>query len=62
MSAAVVDGFAMTLERFIAHRAGRVLEQTVCVVWRFVGDRCVELWAHFADQAACDAFWDGFVV
>jgi ketosteroid isomerase-like protein len=49
--------FVVTIERFHAERAGKVLDQEVCVVWRFEGERCVELWAHFTDQAACDAFW-----
>jgi ketosteroid isomerase-like protein/catechol 2,3-dioxygenase-like lactoylglutathione lyase family enzyme len=51
--------FVTSVERFAARRRGRALDQQVSVVWRFAGERCVELWSHFADQAACDAFWDG---
>lgn len=53
-----VGQFVVTLERFSARRAGNLLDQDVLVVWRMQGDRCAELWAHFSDQAACDAFWD----
>ncbi len=52
--------FAATIERLAMRRAGRTLRQTVCVVWRFDGERCVEMWAHFEDQPAADAFWAGF--
>ena len=51
--------FVVTVERFSARRGDRFIDQEVCVVWRIDGDRCVELWAHFSDQAACDAFWEG---
>jgi len=50
----------VTTERLSAHRAGRVLDQRVHVVWRFERSRCVEAWSHFEDQPACDAFWDGW--
>jgi ketosteroid isomerase-like protein len=49
---------AVSLERLTARRRGRTLDQTVCVVWRLAGGRCVEMWSHFADQAACDRFWE----
>jgi ketosteroid isomerase-like protein len=51
--------FVVSIERCRARRAGRTLDQTVCVVWRVEDERCIEMWAHFADQAACDAFWSG---
>jgi len=54
------DAFVVSIERFRAARAGRQLAQRVCVVWRFEGQRCVEIWSHFEDQAACDAFWAGW--
>jgi len=41
----------VTLEHFRAQRADKALDQDVCVVWRFDGERCVELWAHFTNQA-----------
>ena len=47
----------LTEEQYSARRGGRRLEQRLCVVWRFEQDRCVELWAHFENQGACDAFW-----
>ena len=47
----------VTREAFAARKGGRVLSQQVCVVWRFEGARCVELWAQFEDQDACDTFW-----
>ncbi|MGH7894806.1 MAG: nuclear transport factor 2 family protein [Candidatus Binatia bacterium] len=57
--AVVASGaLAVSLERFTARRAGRTLDQEACVVWRIVGERCVEIWSHFADQPACDRFWD----
>jgi beta-phosphoglucomutase-like phosphatase (HAD superfamily)/ketosteroid isomerase-like protein len=49
----------LTVERFAARRGGRTLEDDVCVVWRFDGGRCLELWSKFAAQAACDRFWQG---
>ena len=49
--------FVVSTERFLAHRRGARLDQEVCVVWRIVDERCVELWSHFADQDACDRFW-----
>jgi len=52
--------FVVTLERLQASHAPHRLDQAVCVVWRFSQTRCVEIWAHFADRAACDRFWDGF--
>jgi len=52
--------FVVTVERFRVRRGALRLDQTVCVVWRMRAARCVELWAHFADQAACDRFWRGF--
>ena len=50
-----------SIERLRAQRREVLLDQPVAVVWRFEGAECVELWAHFADQAACDAFWRDFV-
>jgi ketosteroid isomerase-like protein len=52
--------FVTSIERIRARRGDQHLDQTVVVVWRFEEAHCVELWAHFADQAACDAFWRGF--
>jgi ketosteroid isomerase-like protein len=49
-----------SLERLRAQRRDARLDQIVAVVWRFAEDRCVELWAHSADQAACDVFWREF--
>src|SRR5262249_42720700 len=47
----------VTVERFRARRAGRMLDQEVTVVWRFEDSLCVEIWSHFEDQRACDEFW-----
>jgi HAD superfamily hydrolase (TIGR01509 family) len=49
--------WVLSIERFTARRDGRVLDQEVCVVWRVVDARCVEMWARFADQGSCDRFW-----
>lgn len=57
LAVAGTDGFVTSYERFVARRRGRVLDQEVCVVWRIADDRCVEIWSHFGDQDACDAFW-----
>ena len=56
----VADDFVVTIERMQARREARVLDQAICVVWRFVASRCVEMRAVFADQGACDEFWAGF--
>ena len=53
--------FVTSIERLRARRGETRLDQTVTVVWRFEQAHCVELWAHFDDQAACDTFWRGFV-
>ena len=53
---------ATSLERFSARRHAETLDQTVCVVWRMRGSRCVEMWSHFSDQSACDRFWDGMSI
>ena len=50
------DVFGVTLERFRAKRRGGTLDQTICGVWRIEGGRAIELWSHFEDQAAYDAF------
>jgi len=53
-----VAAFVVSLERLRARRAGRTLDADVSVVWRLAGGRCIEIWAHFADQPACDACWE----
>jgi len=53
------ERIAITTERFSARRGRHALDQTVRVVWRFEASKCVEVWAHFDDQRACDAFWAG---
>jgi ketosteroid isomerase-like protein len=62
LSVTSTTGFAVSIERFTARRRGRVIDQTVCVVWRIVGSHCVEIWSHFFDQPACDHFWEGAAV
>jgi ketosteroid isomerase-like protein len=57
LEVAAAGNFVVSIERFTARRAGRTLDQAVSVVWRIEDDRCVEMWSHFADQEACDAFW-----
>ncbi|HXJ33011.1 MAG TPA: HAD-IA family hydrolase [Candidatus Eisenbacteria bacterium] len=47
----------LSIERFAARRRGRSVDQEVCVVWRMAGERCVEIWSAFSDQASCDRFW-----
>ncbi len=56
LSVAADDVFAVTLERLRAKRLGQTLDQTICGVWRIANGRAVELWSHFEDQAAYDAF------
>jgi len=58
MNVSGTEDFVASVERVAFRRAGRVLEQRVCVVWRFRGNQCVEIWSHFEDQAACDSFWN----
>jgi ketosteroid isomerase-like protein len=50
----------VTTEQYAARRGSSRLDQQVRVVWRLEQGRCVELWAHFEDQDACDAFWEGW--
>ena len=57
-----VDPLVVSFEQVTARRRGRVLDQPACVVWRIADGRCVEVWSHFADQAACDTFWEGLCV
>ncbi|MGW0943321.1 hypothetical protein ACWD4O_12335 [Streptomyces sp. NPDC002623] len=38
--------------------AGLDQAQMICVIWRFVDGRAVEIWDHFADVSAWDAFWE----
>ena len=59
LSVASEGKLVITLERFRAESPDAFLDQHVCVVWRFEGSRCAEIWAHFEDQPACDAFWRG---
>ena len=49
----------LSIERFVARRRGRTVDQDVCVVWRMAGTRCAEIWSTFSDQASCDRFWEG---
>src|SRR5262245_36662527 len=46
------ESFIASVERLVARRRGRTLDQEVCVVWRMVGTQCVEVWSHFTDQDA----------
>jgi ketosteroid isomerase-like protein len=54
------DAVVVTAERFRASRRGTSLDQRVDVTWRFERGRCVDIRAHFEDQRACDAFWNGW--
>jgi hypothetical protein len=49
----------VSVERFAARRRGHLLEQEVCVAWRLVGERCMEIWGRFPEQLACDRFREG---
>jgi ketosteroid isomerase-like protein len=60
MSVSGTENFVASVERATFRRGGRVLEQRICVVWRFRDDQCVEIWSHFEDQVACDSFWNGW--
>jgi len=57
LDVAGAGNFVVSVERLTARRGEKILAQYICVVWRIENDRCVEMWAHFTDQAACDAFW-----
>jgi len=62
---AVLDAFGdhrvvVTTEHLQARRRDRVLDQRIHVVWRFEQAACTRIWAHFEDQRACDAFWEGW--
>ena len=61
LGAANAGDLVVTLERIHAKAADRLLDQYACVVWRFSQGQCVEIWSHFEDQLACDAFWSGMV-
>ncbi|MGO9604863.1 MAG: nuclear transport factor 2 family protein [Candidatus Binataceae bacterium] len=60
ISVSGTGNFIASVERATFRRGGRVLEQCICVVWRFRDSQCVEIWSHFEDQAACDSFWSGW--
>lgn len=59
LSVASAGNLVVTVERFQAETDGGSLDQHAGVVWRFAAGRCVEIWSHFEDQPACDAFWRG---
>ena len=50
--------FVLSIERFVARRCGRTVDQYVCIVWRMTGAQCTEIWSTFSDQASCDRFWE----
>ncbi len=52
-----VGDLIVTLERFRAEVPGATLDQHACVIWRFAGEYCAEIWSHFEDQPGCDEFW-----
>lgn len=58
----VCGPFVVSFERIVATRLGATLAQPLCVVWRFEDGRCVEIWAHFANQSDCDSFWSGLTI
>jgi len=60
LSVSGTENFVASVERATFRRGGRILEQRICVVWRFRDNQCVEIWSHFEDQAACDSFWNGW--
>ena len=49
--------FVALLHHVTATRGDKRLDQTLAELWRFEGNRCVEVWAQFSDQRAWDAFW-----
>jgi hypothetical protein len=50
--------FAINVQRVAARGPdGRALDTVLTEVWRLRGGPCVELWDHFEDLAAWDAFW-----
>ncbi len=52
------DHFAINVQRVTAARPdGRELDTVLTEVWRFQDGVCVELWDHFQDLDAWDAFW-----
>lgn len=56
----VVSGngdFVSLLHHVTARRGEKRLDQTLAELWRFEGNRCVEVWAQFSDPNAWDAFW-----
>jgi len=51
------ERFAISYEHHVAKRKGQTMDQVICSVWRIGQDgRVAELWAHFEDQDAVDAF------
>jgi ketosteroid isomerase-like protein len=52
------DAFAINVQRVTARRPdGRSLDTVLTEVWRLQSGVCVELWDHFEDLGAWDAFW-----
>ena len=55
---AATDAFAIDVQRVTARRPdGRALDTVLTEVWRLQSGVCVELWDHFEDLGAWDAFW-----
>ncbi len=52
------DDIVTMIAHVTAERPGRTpLNEFICEVWRFEDGLCVEVWDHFGDLAAWDAFW-----
>ncbi len=52
------DAFAINVQRVTASRPdGRTLDTVLTEVWRPRDGICVEMWDHFEDLDAWDAFW-----
>ncbi|HZO37298.1 MAG TPA: nuclear transport factor 2 family protein [Solirubrobacteraceae bacterium] len=57
VTVAATEDFAIVAVRMRAEREGRELDQVICGVWRLDDGVAVELWDHYADPAAWEAFW-----
>ncbi|MBD2100179.1 nuclear transport factor 2 family protein [Leptolyngbya sp. FACHB-261] len=52
------DDFAINVQRLTGRREdGRSLNTVLTEVWRMQDGVCVEIWDHFQDLDAWDAFW-----
>ena len=54
---AVGDDYVVAVQHATADHDGRHLDVRACQLIRMEGQRIAEVWGHYSDQYAFDAFW-----